>query len=572
MSSNIHLNGEICESDKNILRKYLYIAGVIFVVLDRYGNIVSLNQELCDILGWDVSDIRGKNWFDNFVSPKDRVWLKDVFDSLIRGEVTSANKMVENAIIDKYGNEKIILWHNALIDSDEGKIYGTISSGMNITEKVKMQEEQSLVIGILKLLNRSDSKVDLIGEILSYVKKHSGFESVGIRLREGNDYPYYHTLGFTNEFLIEEKSLCPKYESNAEDCLSGLCDDCMCGAVIHGKTKNLKAYCFTPKGTFWCNNLEDILNNRDEWIDTIGDTRSRCYSEGYRSIALIPIEAGDRTLGLLQLADHRRGMFKNGDIKFYENIVESIGIAIHRVSIEEEMRNAQRQIQETNAKLEDFAYKASHDLREPLRTMTSYAEILEDDLAENATDKQRKYIAKVIEGANLMDKFINDLLSYSRVGTNTEREEVDLNEICENVRNNLDSLLQEKNGTVIFEKLPVIQANTVLMTQLFQNLVVNSLKYDEEGRKPIIEIKCEEQNANYLFSVKDNGIGIAEEYWSSVFEMFKRITPNKYKGTGMGLTICKKIVETLGGKIWFESELHKGTTFYFTLSKIRIKE
>jgi len=569
MNKNILLNGEISESDKNILKTYLEIAGVIFVVLDRQGNIISLNKELSNILKLDVGDIRGKNWFENFLPKKDIGWVKNIFLNLMKGNTSPETEIIENNIVDKYGKEKRILWHNAVINNKDGKILGTISSGMDITDKVRMEEEQFMIIDILRLLNNSDSKIDLIKEILCFIKKHSGFEAVGIRLKEGDDYPYYDTLGFSDEFVAKETSLCSndiKEMINYED--GNSCLQCLCGAIIMGKTKNFDDYCFTEKGTFWSNDLSEMIDKKSEKLNTIIDNRrNRCYNEGYRSMALIPIVAGVEIIGLLQLNDHKPYIFSNSTIKFYENIVETIGIALYRINIEEEMKKTGERISKINKELEDFAYKASHDLREPLRTITSYVEILEDDIGSNLTEKQKNNISKIIEASSLMDNFINDLLSYSRVGIINKKEDVNLEDICEAAKISHESLINEKNGTIIYNNLPTIKASGLLMAQLFQNLLSNALKYNRDGVDPIINIYVEDKSSHWEISIKDNGMGIDKKNYDSIFKMFQRITPNKYRGTGMGLAICKKIVESFGGKIWFDSEINSGTTFYFTLPK-----
>jgi len=567
MGEKKFLNGSIVDSDRDILTKYLGISGLIFVLLDRLGNVVSLNQELCDVLGLEVIDIRGKNWFENFVAPKDRKWVKDLFFSLINGKKENLSETVENSIIDKNGNEKVIVWNNALINDKNGEIYGTVSSGINITEKVKIQEEQNLIIEILKLLNNVDNKINLIEEILNYIKSYSGFDSVGIRLKEGDDYPFYHSIGFDEKFISDEKSLCPKNYKDTFLCNTEKCDECICGAVIHGRTSLVDDSYFTEKGTFWSNNITKIEELPNNLVDIIEKPRNRCYREGYRTMALIPIKNGSDIIGLLYLGSKKENMFSNGDIKFYENVVESVGIAIHRIGIEEEMKNANIRIEETNSRLEQFAYKASHDLREPLRTIISYAEILNEDLLNKSSKKQKEYIGKIIDGTELLDKFINDLLSYSRIENTSLKEDVDLNAVCDEVKKHLSSLIKEKKAKIIYNDLPIIKVNEVLIIQLMQNLICNSLKYSKEDEKESIIISVKEDFNNWIVSVHDNGIGIKDEYKNSIFEMFNRITPNKYRGTGMGLAICKKIVETHGGEIWVDSKFGEGSIFNFTIKK-----
>jgi len=563
MEKNIMLNGEISEADKNILSKYVEIAGVIFVVLDRDGNIVCLNQELANVVKMEVKDIRGKNWFDVFLPEKDKSWIKNVFDNLMSGSLSQSTEFMENNIITSKGEERTILWHNALIRDKNEKIYGTISSGIDVTDRMRMEKEQRLIIDILRLLNRTDSKIDLIKEILKYIKDHSGFDAVGIRLKDKNDYPYYETIGFSDDFVKMENFLCTHRKKDTSPC--NLKPECICGAVISGKTLNIKNSLITEKGTFYTNNTEELLNNPMVHFNFLDNIRGKCCSEGYKSVALIPIKAGAENIGLLQLNDKRPYMFKNGFIKFYENVVESIGIALYRINIEEKIKMERDRAERANRELEDFAFKASHDLREPLRTIISFAEILEESMEKSKCSDDKKYVDNIVGASKLLDKFIDDLLSYSKVGVTIEKDSVDLNEICGIVEKKLHSLKEEKNGSIIYDNLPVIKHSKVLMIQLFQNLISNGMKYSKDDVPPIIKITHEKISNGVVIKISDNGIGIAEKNKKLIFKLFERIHPNKYRGTGMGLAICKKIVETYGGQIWFDSVEGEGTNFFFTI-------
>jgi len=227
------------------------------------------------------------------------------------------------------------------------------------------------------------------------------------------------------------------------------------------------------------------------------------------------------------------------------------------------------QLEEQNKELEKFAYIASHDLKEPLRMVQTYMNLLQKKYSESLDEKARKYIYFAVDGAKRMTRLINDLLEYSRVGrVHTEKTKVDLNELIEEIKRDLFQESDERTGVINTTGLPVIEAVEVSAKMLFQNLVSNALKYRDENRPLIITLSHEDLETHWKFSVKDNGIGIHMDYSNRIFDIFKRLhTNSEYSGTGIGLAICKKIVEQHGGEIWVESEPGVGSTFHFTLKK-----
>ncbi|HET7819343.1 MAG TPA: ATP-binding protein, partial [Bacteroidia bacterium] len=222
----------------------------------------------------------------------------------------------------------------------------------------------------------------------------------------------------------------------------------------------------------------------------------------------------------------------------------------------------------SNKELEQFAYAASHDLQEPLRIITSYIQLLEKGYKDKLDDEARIFINFTVDAARRMHVLINDLLAYSRVGfLAKEFEQSDINVVIKMALENLKISIVETNAKIKFEALPTINADLSQMTQLFQNIIGNAIKFSKD-RVPEIIISAKDNLSHWLFSVSDNGIGIQKEYLDKIFVIFQRLhSIAEYPGTGIGLAICKKIVERHGGKIWAESEIGKGTTFYFTIKK-----
>ncbi len=233
-------------------------------------------------------------------------------------------------------------------------------------------------------------------------------------------------------------------------------------------------------------------------------------------------------------------------------------------------KQAEERLRRSNENLEQFAYVASHDLQEPLRVIASYSQLLErrykDKLDRDADD----FIEFIVDAAGRMQKLIMDLLVYSRVGSKDQAPaQVDSNEVIRTVIASLSAAIEEGKARVTYDRLPVLRAPEVSFTQLFQNLIGNALKF-RGSQPPEIHVAAREGKNEWVFSVRDNGIGIEPQYREKIFQIFQRLHSKlEYPGTGIGLSICRKIVENWGGRIWVESEFGKGSTFYFTIPRER---
>jgi signal transduction histidine kinase len=232
------------------------------------------------------------------------------------------------------------------------------------------------------------------------------------------------------------------------------------------------------------------------------------------------------------------------------------------IQLEQRSSELERNVQE----LEKFAYVASHDLQEPLRTITSYIQLLQKKYKGEFDSEAGEFMEFIVSGSRRMKMLINDLLEYSRINRKeSPLELVNFNFVMNEVMQNLHNTIKNSKAVINFENLPVIKSRRIQMIQLFQNLIANSIKFRSE-KDPVITISATKTDDAYLFSVADNGIGIKPEYSAKIFEIFQRLhSMQHYPGTGIGLAICMKIVQRLGGEIWCESEPGKGAVFYFTI-------
>ena len=234
--------------------------------------------------------------------------------------------------------------------------------------------------------------------------------------------------------------------------------------------------------------------------------------------------------------------------------------------LEQRVLDRTLELRRSNEDLEQFAYVASHDLKEPLRMVKSYLDLLRVRHGAQLDTGAREFIGFSLDGARRMEEFIDDLLAYSRVGrSGKEFELTDCNAAFERAVSNLQKAIGDAKAEVVRDSLPMVRGDITLLTQLFQNLISNALKFRGEAR-PRIEVTVAREGVEWHFAVHDNGIGIAPQDFERIFVVFQRLhSREKYPGTGVGLSVCKKIVERHGGRIWVESKLGKGTAFHFSL-------
>ena len=234
-----------------------------------------------------------------------------------------------------------------------------------------------------------------------------------------------------------------------------------------------------------------------------------------------------------------------------------------------DMTRLMGQLEKTNSELEHFAYVASHDLKEPLRTIGSFAKLLQQKYSASIDDTGKEYLTILMTASMRMQQMISDLLNYARVDYELSKAEpFDCAGELQRVLENLNQPIEQSCAHITHDPMPAITHHRAQFTRLMQNLISNAIKYHREGVSPVIHIGFEDQPDVWQFSVKDNGIGIDNIYFQKIFEPFKRLhTQQQFEGTGIGLAICKKMVERMGGKIWLISRPNEGSTFYFTLMK-----
>jgi PAS domain S-box-containing protein len=252
-----------------------------------------------------------------------------------------------------------------------------------------------------------------------------------------------------------------------------------------------------------------------------------------------------------------------GGTRIYTAVLRDVTV---RRRTEEALAQHARELARSNAELEQFAYVASHDLQEPLRMVASYTQLLARRYRGALDEDAEEFISFAVDGVTRMQALINDLLAYSRVGTRGgELGPTDVGEVLDRVLVVLGPAIEEAEAEVTHGPMPVLTADPGQLAQLFQNLIANAVKF-RGAERPRVHLEARQKALEWVFSVRDNGIGIAREFQDRIFVIFQRLhNREEYPGTGIGLAICKKIVERHGGRIWVDSKPGRGTTFYFTL-------
>jgi PAS domain S-box-containing protein len=346
--------------------------------------------------------------------------------------------------------------------------------------------------------------------------------------------------------------------------------------------------------TFWNRGAErisgyqraEVMGHRQvwEWLYPDAKERNRAFAK-----AMAIIRQGERVENFETIIRRKDGQqcviawYSNNLVDETEQIVGSIALGAditRRKQAEDKLHQTLNELARSNAELERFAYVASHDLQEPLRMVASFVQLLAERYQGQLDADADEFIRFAVDGAQRMHQLINDLLAYSRISTRGRSlEPTDAGAVLDDALWNLNYAIEEASATVTHDPLPTVLADHTQLLQIFQNLIGNAIKFRGEV-PPVVHISAQAENAQqgnegnppfphpafFVFSVRDNGIGIAPEYHDRIFGVFQRLhTRTEYPGTGIGLAICRRVIERHGGRIWVESQFGQGTTFYFTL-------
>ncbi|TKB95981.1 PAS domain S-box protein [Pedobacter cryophilus] len=329
--------------------------------------------------------------------------------------------------------------------------------------------------------------------------------------------------------------------------------------------------------TYWNYQAEKMLGTPKEII--FGKNLWDVFSESINSVSFYKYHEALETKQVIHFEDYyeqQKSWYEisvypsdNGLSVYFKDITERKIAEIQLLDLNQLLLKQTKELAISNQELEQFAYVASHDLQEPLRMITSFLSQIEKKYGNVIDDKGKQYIYFAVDGAKRMRQIILDLLEFSRVGRTPENlEEIDVKDLIIDIKSLFRKQIEETHTKLTFKDFPLIKSYKTPIRQVLQNLISNALKYHNKNTTPIIQISVEDKPNYWEFCITDNGIGIDQEYFKKIFIIFQRLhNKDEYSGTGMGLAICKKIIENLGGEIWVDSEEGKGSTFYFTIKK-----
>lgn len=487
-----------------LIRRIIDNANNPIAIKDHEGRYLLVNRQSQKNIGVPEEEIIGRTAYDFFPA--------SVVDQVQKEEraIFESGQMTETSteIMLEDGLHYFISVRFPLYD-DKDKIYAVCSISTDVTSVKRAEAQLSRAYeqqGIV--LDALQRVMTSAMDVICIIDKNGQF----VQVSEGS----YELWGYTPDELKGKKYLDFVYEEDKADSIE------TAGKVITGDTVH---------------NFENRYVRKDGRLIPV--IWSATWSLKDETLYAIARDGTQRRLDAQQLAD--------------------LNVTLAKRAIE---------LQASNTELERFAYVASHDLQEPLRMVSSFLQLLEKKLEGQLDDTTKKYIFFAVDGAERMKKLIQDLLQYSRVGSNKETVgNVDCNEVMEVITRMYSLAIEESKAVLTVHPLPVIKGEKSLIQQLFLNLVGNALKYAD--KQPIIEIGYEENDREWQFFVKDNGIGIDSKFFQKIFVIFQRLhNKTEYSGTGIGLAICKKIVDRHGGKIWVESEPKNGSTFFFTIPKM----
>jgi PAS domain S-box-containing protein len=472
--------------------------------LDLAGNVTFVNDEACRRLGYPREELIGTNYRQYYADPEAAKHISQIYNELYR--TGRPIRVLDREVIRKNGTKLIHEISISLIRDSEGKPIGFRGTSRDITERKKMEEalrtSEAQLSNALKIAHLGHWEYDVASDLFTF---------------SDHFYAIFRTT-------VERE-----------------------GSYIMSSAQYAQRFVHPDDRSVVSAEIQKALETTDPCFNRQLEHKM-IYADG---------EVGYIAVRFFIIKDDKGHTVKTYGVN--QDITD-------RKRAEEALRKKTEELARSNRELEQFAYVASHDLQEPLRMVTSYVQLLARRYKDKLDSDAKEFIAFAEDGAIRMWRLINDLLTYSRVGAwGKEFEPIDCETVLDQSLNNLQVTVEENEAVVTHDPLPAVMADHPQLVQLFQNLIGNAIKF-RGNEPPRIHVSASRNGNGWMFSVCDNGIGISPEYAKRIFIIFQRLhSREKYPGTGIGLAICQKIVERHGGRIWVESEVGKGATFYFTL-------
>lgn len=603
---------------------YLDIAGVVLVAINSDLTISLINKRGVEIIGYNEDEIIGRSFID-FIPEKFKAELINIAMGLISGNLDKF-EYYEGPVLTKSGEERLISWHIAILRDNEGNFINALVSGEDITERKKAEkalkasekryralyddnpsmyftidsEATILSVNLFGAEELGYNASELIGQsIISKVFYEKDRKSAEQNLKQCIEN-YGQVFQWEQRKIRRDGSILWVRETaratkGADDKITVfiVCEDITDRkkaekALLESEERFKILFEYAPDPYFLTDMEGNFLGGNRAAERLIIFKKEEIIGKNIVGLGLISEDQVSKAFKLLNINAHG---ISTGPEEFIltkkdgnKVPVEITGFPIEikgeklvlgmardiseRKKAEEKLKETIDELKRSNKELQQFAYITSHDLQEPLRTIASFTQLIERRYKYRLDKDADEYIDFVVDAATRMKEMIQGLLDYSRVGTRGgEFNFVDTEDILKIVLSNLHAAISENKAEVTHDRLPTVIADRNQLIQLFQNLISNAIKFKKLDVPPKIYISVkDEEKGEYVFGVSDNGIGLEKQYKDRIFEVFKRLhAMDEYKGAGIGLAISKRIVERHGGRIWVESKLGVGSTFYFTI-------
>jgi PAS domain S-box-containing protein len=612
----------LLESEKKYRRLIESIQEGIWAI-DQAGRTTFVNPSMAEMLGYRVEEMLGKHLFD-FIDESKKALARERLQRRRQG----IREKVEFEFRRKDGRPVLVSLQTAPLLDDAGKYAGAFAAMQDITEQKRAEELMKYQAGLIDSVSDSIYSTDANLKIRSWNRAAEimygwkAEEAVGKEVHEllGIEFPSGNSKEQVLRELFAEGAWRGELIHRTKD--GTRIPVLTSRSVLKSSAGEVTGIVATARDISGRKRAEEALRETRDYLENLIDyanapiivwnprfeiTRFNHAFErltgleagqalGRKLDILFPEESREESLAHIHNAMagqrweaveipilHRDGSVRvvlwNSATLYTPDGSQAVATIAQgqditeRNQAEKELRRRTEELARSNAELEQFAYIASHDLQEPLRMVSSYVQLLASRYQGKLDQDADEFIHYAYDGATRMQRLINDLLTYSRVSTRGSLlEKLDSEAVLAQARENLRLALEENAVSLTHDPLPVVVADRVMLTQVFQNLIDNAVKY-RGPEPPRIHVSCRREGEEWIFSVGDNGIGIAPEYHERIFAIFQKLhSKSKYPGTGIGLALCKRAVQRMGGRIWVESKAGEGSTFLFSIPAAGAKE